>query len=267
MRLVCIPLAALVASTSAIAFAAPRAKPPKRAPVVSEGSGEAATATAQRTPKKRPRKAAPPPPKEPVDVLPAKEPEPEPAAVTETHSASAPVASRPAKDTPAKAEADEPASEPKPISIAPVFGYATGNASIGLGFRGGYTLSNGLYLGGTFVYHLGTSEKAPGFDGGEMETSVRIFYPGAEVGYDISVGPVIIRPYAGLGALFATASFKSGSEESSSTNGSFALWPGCTVMYDFPRSSFFIGGDTRLVIATSGGDPSFGMFATGGMRF
>lgn len=33
------------------------------------------------------------------------------------------------------------------------------------------------------------------------------------------------------------------------------------------HSSFYVGGDSRLVIATKGGDPSFGLFATGGMRF
>jgi hypothetical protein len=88
-----------------------------------------------------------------------------------------------------------------------------------------------------------------------------------EAGYEIPVGPVVVRPYAGIGALFVSVSTTLGGAESSDTRSTVALWPGCTVTYDVPRSPVFVGGDTRLLIATAGGDPSLGVFATGGVRF
>src|SRR5258707_15835289 len=48
---------------------------------------------------------------------------------------------------------------------------------IGLGVRGGYTLPMNLYVGGTFIYHLGKSEASPFGD-----LKVNIYYFGAEVG-------------------------------------------------------------------------------------
>ena len=41
--------------------------------------------------------------------------------------------------------------------------------------------------------------------GGKAESSVSFFYPGAEVGYDFPVGPVVIRPYGGIGVSISSA--------------------------------------------------------------
>lgn len=162
----------------------------------------------------------------------------------------------------------EPASAPPaPISVAPLLGYATSDAGIGVGLRGGYTLASGLHVGGTFVHHFGTTVDGGAIGGQKLESSVRLFYPGVEVGYEIPAGPVKLMPYGGLGVVFVTATTKLGSREESATDSSAALWPGLRVSYDVPRSRMYVGGDTRLVLLAAGGDPSFGVFATGGMRF
>ena len=54
---------------------------------------------------------------------------------------------------------------------------------LGVGARGGFTLPMGFYIGGTFVYHFGTTE------GG---ASANLFYFGPEAGYDINAGPVTV---------------------------------------------------------------------------
>jgi hypothetical protein len=83
-------------------------------------------------------------------------------------------------------------------SAAALLGYGfKDGVGLGLGARGGYTLPMNVYLGGTFVYHLGKSV------GG---ASVNIFYLGVEGGYDITAGPFVIRPFLGLGPAFAHVS-------------------------------------------------------------
>src|SRR5258706_11784715 len=79
-------------------------------------------------------------------------------------------------------------------SVGALLGYGfKDGVGLGLGVRGGYTLPMNLYLGATFVYHLGKSQSTPVGD-----VSVNIFYLGVEGGYDISAGPVVVRPYLGL---------------------------------------------------------------------
>lgn len=148
------------------------------------------------------------------------------------------------------------------------YGFKDG-VGLGFGARGGYTFPFNLYLGGTFVYHLGKSESTPAGD-----VSVNIMYLGLEGGYDIEAGPVVVRPYLGLGDVIAHASVPcvtipgagciGGGSDSA---GHFGVWPGATVIY--PIDNFFVGGDARFVVVT--GDNvdfnAFSIFATGGMKF
>lgn len=88
----------------------------------------------------------------------------------------------------------------KPIRLGLLVGYGLGEGegnayNLGFGVRAGYALDMGLYLGGTFVYHLGESESAGG-----IEVSAGVHYFGAEVGYGIDAGPVNIMPYLGVGS-------------------------------------------------------------------
>jgi hypothetical protein len=147
-------------------------------------------------------------------------------------------------------------------SVGALLGYGfKDGVGLGLGVRGGYTLPMNLYLGATFVYHLGKSQSTPVGD-----VSVNIFYLGVEGGYDIAAGPVVVRPYLGLGPAFAHASVPNIAGLSgggSTTSSKFGIWPGAALLY--PIQNFFIGADLRVLIVSD--FTAFSMFATGGMQF
>jgi hypothetical protein len=151
----------------------------------------------------------------------------------------------------------------KPFSIAPLAGISGGGLGLGVGLRAGYTLPSRVYLGVGFMYQNGTSVDLYGF-----HSSTSAFYPSAEGGYDIRLGRLAIRPYGGLAAIFysATTSGVRGAELSlHHTSG--AIYPGCAVTYDIPNSSFFVGGDARLLFALDGGGGSVGAYGSAGLRF
>jgi len=164
--------------------------------------------------------------------------------------------------TPAHAEAAPTAGH---VSVGGLVGYGfKDGTNFGLGVRGGYTLPMNVYLGGTFVYHLGKSQSTAVGD-----VSSNIYYFGFEGGYDIAAGPVVVRPYLGLGAATAVASipaFDFGGvtmPASSATDTRFGLWPGASVLY--PLGSAFIGADARYLIVEDYN--AFSVFATGGVQF
>lgn len=146
-------------------------------------------------------------------------------------------------------------------TVGALLGFGTSNYDVfGLGVRGGYTLPMNVYVGGMLQYNFGSDH-------------LHSFEFGVEGGYDLDVGPVVIRPYLGLGDDIVSFSIPSvsvggvtvgGGSESS---GNFALWPGVTVLY--PIQNFFIGGDARLNIVPSADEEavSFGIYATGGLQF
>lgn len=144
-------------------------------------------------------------------------------------------------------------------TVGALLGAGTANYStFGIGVRGGYTLPNmPIYIGGLLQYHFGA----------DYFSSLIL---GVEGGYDITVGPVIIRPYLGLGdvILYADVPAIAGFGGFSTSEGRFGFWPGGSVFY--PIKQFFVGGDMRLQIITNSGGAdtvSFGIFATGGISF
>ena len=46
-----------------------------------------------------------------------------------------------------------------------------------------------------------------------------------------------------------------------------ALWPGVAAVYDLPETRWFLGGDARIMIATTGDAFALGLYAGGGARF
>lgn len=159
----------------------------------------------------------------------------------------------------------EPAATAGHGSVGGLVGYGfKDGTNFGLGVRGGYTLPMNLYLGGTFVYHLGKSESTPLGD-----VKANVYYLGFEGGYDIGAGPVVIRPYLGLGPAMAKASIPATNlggltiPEQSSTETRFGLWPGASVLY--PVGSAFLGADARYLIVEDFN--AFSLFATGGVQF
>jgi len=100
-------------------------------------------------------------------------------------------------------------------------------------------------------------------NGVRYETSSSAVYVGPEVGYDFELGPVVLRPYGGVGIAALSASASGAGVRASDTETKLVIWPGVTVLHGLSGSRFFVGGDTRLV--TVPGGPSFGLFALGGM--
>jgi hypothetical protein len=140
--------------------------------------------------------------------------------------------------------------------------------NFGIGARGGFTLPViPIYVGGTFVYHLGHSESTS--DG---DVKANLFYFGAEGGYEFSAGPLTVRPYLGLGYANVMTSRPGFCTPNmcpppvSNSDSQAAFWPGVTAL--FPIGGFFIGGDARYVFALDSDDfNAFSLFVTGGLTF
>jgi hypothetical protein len=126
-------------------------------------------------------------------------------------------------------------------SVAGLVGYgfdADGSEGIyglfGFGVRGGYTLRQNIYIGGTFMDHFAEREV--------------LYLLGVEGGYDFQLEPVMIRPYIGLGFAHDTFSFESSTREYSDTFFAFSF--GGTVLFNL-NEQWFIGGDFKLPIFIS----------------
>ena len=117
------------------------------------------------------------------------------------------------------------------------------------------------------MYHFGATYGYGGYLGSAGELSTHVLYPAGEVGYDFRVGPVTIRPYAGVGVAFIGSSTSFAGQSVSASDSSLLIYPGATAYWNIPRSDFFVGGDTRMLILTKGGDPTFALYATAGLKF
>ncbi len=199
---------------------------------------------------------------------------PAPAASATTTSASLPSPS--SSPSPATTETP-PEHDAKPgpatgpvdgrVAFAPLLGVASERQGLGLGARGGATLPFHLYVGGTVVYHLGSSAGGSAMVNG-LTSATRVsnstLYLGPEAGFDFVLDRVTIRPYLGLGVGMFFASVESNGVKTSGSSTEMVAWPGCTVSYDIPSTSLFVGGDARLV--TIPGAASFAAFGFFGMK-
>jgi hypothetical protein len=151
-------------------------------------------------------------------------------------------------------------------TVAPLFGYGTADLKFGLGARAGYTFKDTpVYIGGTFLYHFGTS--SPELVGATTESDRHYYYPAVEGGYDFNFGPVTVRPYGGLGILFArtTVTVPSAPNDTTTTN-ELMLYPGVTGEFLIPRSPVFVGADMRVLIPLEGEASAFSVFAMAGVK-
>jgi len=129
--------------------------------------------------------------------------------------------------------------------------------NLGIGARAGVTLPMSLYVGGTLMYHLGKSDSTPFGD-----VSSRVLYVGGAGGYDISAGPLTVRPNLGVGF----ANFTASTFGVSASAGKLAFWPGAVAL--FPIGNLFVGADARYVLVVDATDVNaFSLFATLGMNF
>lgn len=132
-------------------------------------------------------------------------------------------------------------------TVAPQVGAATGGYGFGVGVRAGYTFRTPIYVGGNFTYHAS----------GDVPGSERAFYPSAEVGYDVGIGPVLVRPYVGAGVLMRDAA-----------NTSALVYPGATVAYLIEDTPAFVGVDGRVLLPTAdNANNALAVSGTAGVNF
>ncbi|MGD0526454.1 MAG: autotransporter outer membrane beta-barrel domain-containing protein [Polyangiaceae bacterium] len=155
--------------------------------------------------------------------------------------------------------------------IAPLLGFASEDLSLGIGVRGGKTLENHIYIGGTFVFQVGESGSYGATVNAAGTTvsssgswSTNGFYVGPEGGYDFDLKAVVLRPYMGLGLFDLTGSGAAGGASWGSSSTHFIIWPGCTVIWNVPSTNYFLGGDARLITIPG---TAFGLYAMAGIHF
>lgn len=157
----------------------------------------------------------------------------------------------------------------RPFSAGLLLGYGIGFDEInfwglGFGLRGGYNLEAAgvpeVYVGARFMYYLG-------------EDPVSHWELGIEGGYEIPVGPVVIRPALGLGVANLTVEipanpFIANSDTTTASEAYLYISLGGTVLYDI-NEQFFVGGEMNLnfVLADPEGAEGLTILANGGMRF
>ncbi|MBI2395451.1 MAG: hypothetical protein HYV09_38130 [Deltaproteobacteria bacterium] len=176
------------------------------------------------------------------------------------------VASADAPATSVDASAEAPAittTKLNAVNMALLAGHGFKDAfKTGFGGRVGYTLPSKLHLGGSFVYHVGTTE-------GLVQSNV--WYAGGEVGYDVIAGPLVIRPYAGFGAASISASvtlppvgqYPGG--KASVSESRFAVWPGAMFLFPFEDGSAFVGVDAKFLVVDNAS--AFNTYGTFGLAF
>jgi len=142
-------------------------------------------------------------------------------------------------------------------SVAGLAGYLLqtdgGEGVFGFGLRGGYTLRQNIYVGGTFMYHLDDVE--------------RFYYLGGEGGYDFQLEPVTIRPYVGAGIGHASITLSGTTREIGGTI--YGFWFGGTVLFNL-NEQWFIGGDFKFpILSFEGADAALlpTLSVTGGLNF
>lgn len=171
-------------------------------------------------------------------------------------------AAEPPPDVPSDAES--PATAASGLSAAGLVGNGfEDGVNFGVGARLGTALQR-VYLGGTFVYHFG-EERTATMLGHQADVSVNIYYFGGEVGYDLFAGPLIVRPYAGLGLGTARGCI----EDTCDTESRAYLAPGAAALYPLSER-VFAGGDARYVIPLDDDGSDFdhlALFATLGGYF
>jgi hypothetical protein len=137
--------------------------------------------------------------------------------------------------------------------------------NFGLGVRVGSTLQSKVYVGGTFVYHLGKTESTSG-----LEVSANVLYIGGELGYDIPASETVtIRPYAGLGLASVMAKVKFNGMGGSGSENRAYVSPGILLQAQ-TSEKVLLGLDGRYLLLTGengGSASSFGLFLSLGFRF
>jgi hypothetical protein len=109
--------------------------------------------------------------------------------------------------------------------------FGTNHLNLGVGARGGYTLPQGVYIGGSLDYFLG-------------ESSAHVFDIDAEGGYDFKINDALmVRPFIGLGIAWSRSCVADVCSSGSDT------FIGLGGLVDYFLPQFFIGGELRIMSA------------------
>jgi hypothetical protein len=124
-------------------------------------------------------------------------------------------------------------------------GINAGDVSYGFGIGGriGYTMPNRLWIGGHIMYQAGQAATDPTTN---YQTANNLWYLGPEIGYAVTAGPVVVRPYASGGVAFIRTSTTGPNIDSSTTDTRPYLAPGAIVY--LPIGKFFVGADSRFMV-------------------
>lgn len=129
--------------------------------------------------------------------------------------------------------------------------YGSDDLNLGLGARGGYTLPNGVYIGGMFDYFIGVSETLMS-TGTSISQEAHMWDIGAEGGFDFALtDAVMVRPFLGLGIAEASAQVCMDAVGgpmcvSGSASDSFIEVGG---LINYLSGQLMFGGDVRLLAA------------------
>lgn len=163
------------------------------------------------------------------------------------------------------------ATRPSPVgnrvTLEPLVGYGTNNYNLGLGGRIGYTFAVPVYIGGSFMWYSGDKRHGESVLGA-TETKTNFYYPAVEVGYDFGLGArrnILVRPYAAGAIQFDRAELRVNDTHTSDTRNQFMIYPGLTARWRMPEGPLYVGADTRLLVPTLHGNPSYQLFFVTGL--
>lgn len=129
--------------------------------------------------------------------------------------------------------------------------YGSDNLNLGFGARGGYTLDNGIYIGGMFDYFMGESQTQT-LGGTSLSVSAHLWDIGVEGGFDFALTPVLmVRPFLGLGIATATGDICMDQVGGpvcmhASNDDSFIEFGG---LINYVSGALMFGGDARVLAA------------------
>jgi hypothetical protein len=128
---------------------------------------------------------------------------------------------------------------------------ATDDLNFGLGINGGYTLNQGVYLGGLFNYFLGEKDES-NFGPTRVEYDFDAWFLMFEGGFDFSLAPkLVVRPTFAMGIAGAHGEVcvitPAGEACDSDSDSDFQAAVSGQLLYDL--GGLTIGGETRLFFA------------------
>ena len=141
---------------------------------------------------------------------------------------------------------------------------------IGFALRGTYELESHLVLGVGFEYFIGTTNTSADSAGvsvsGLVETRANYMLANAELGYNVWLSDLIVRPsiWAGLSIGTQNPPMLSGT---SGVMTAFSLSPGLTLEYLLGSAGWFLGADARINLILGEGSSGVLLHGIFGRRF